>query len=441
MKRIRMTRKNVLIACLGAALCVSLSANAYLGSRRRQLHAQLAGERQRELSDVVAAMADIEVNLQKLMIASGAAQSAELLGETALLAQHVESGLSRLPMRYEAAADAMKFAGQMGQYAMHLAVRMSDGGMLSTGDEAQLGSMLTACRALNAHLSDVGERLYSEPVIEAGSTYGEEAMSWPEEAIAGESTIEYPSLIFDGPFSDGRQQGPPRGLTGERAARETCRQAAARYAGVTADRVRDAADSGGIFEAFGFTADTPAGRVNVQVTGVGAHLLWMMPEQAEYAVKRTQEECLKNAQVYLADMGFGMMEPCFVQQYDGMVVANFAAVQDGVLLYSDQVKVQISMDSGAVVGAECSQYWMNHVSRRELEPKIDEAEAAQMLSDRLTVRQSRLCVIPEESGERLCWGFEGTFGSNRYWVFVDARTGEAAQILQVAETEAGETVI
>ena len=54
-----------------------------------------------------------------------------------------------------------------------------------------------------------------------------------------------------------------------------------------------------------------------------------MPENAEFAQRRGEEECLQNAKVYLADVGFGEMEPCFVQQYDGMAVANFAAVQDG----------------------------------------------------------------------------------------------------------------
>ena len=437
----RMGRKNILIVCLGGALCVSLGVNAVLGAQRKRIHSQLAAQRQRELSDVVAAMADIEVNLQKLMIASGAAQSAELLGETALLAQHVESGLSRLPMRYETAADAMKFAGQMGQYALALAVQTADGEMLTGEDEKQIEGMLAACQALNAHLLGVGERLYTQPVSETGGVWDEEAMSWPEEAIAGDSAIAYPSLIFDGPFSDGRSEGTPKGLRGARASRETAREAAARYTGVPVGNVHDAADSGGPFEAFGFMAKTDSGDVSVQVTGVGAHLLWMMPEQAAYEERLTQEACLTEAQLYLADMGFGQMQPCFVQQYDGMVVANFAAVQDGVLLYPDQVKVQVSMESGRVVGAECSQFLMNHVTREGLEPSVSEADARDMLSPRLTVTGSRLCVIPQDAGERLCWGFEGTFAGNRYWVFVDANTSEAAQILRVAQTENGETAL
>ena len=435
------SRRRVLTAMLGVALCLSLAANAYLSAANRRVSAQLGAQRQQALADVVSAMADIEVNLQKLMIASGAPQSVSLLGETALLARHVETGLSQLPMRYEGASDAMKFVGQVGQYALALAVRLSDGSMLSNEDERQLAGMLGACQALNAHLVSVGERIYTEPVEAVSAIDGDGAMSWAEEAIAGESAIEYPSLIFDGPFSDARAQGQPKGLTGERVTREMAREAAARYAGVDVSRVRDAADSGGQFEAFGFTAQTDAGALSVQITGMGAHLLWMMPEQAAYMERLSEEECLRCAQEYLIQTGFGEMEPCFVQRYDGMVVANFAAVQDGVLLYPDQVKLQVSMESGAVVGAECMQFLMNHTQRVGLVPTVSEQEAREALSVRLTVLSSRLCVIPDGDRERLCWGFEGSYAGTVYWAFVDANTGEAAQILQVADTQDGELAL
>ena len=429
----------VLVFGLTLALGASLAANAALAQKNRTLSTSAMAQRQREMSDVVAAMADIEVNLAKLLLASGAQQSVALLGETAMLAQHVSSGLSRLPLRYETASGAMKFAGQMEDYALALAVQVSGGGMLTSDDEVQIAQLLTACRALNEHLTGAGEKLYAEDMGEA-DVYADAAAGWQDETLSG-SEISYPSLIYDGPFSDGRQEGEARGLTGEAITREQARQAAARFAGTTADRVTDAADSGGRFEAFGFTAQTESGRLSVQVTGQGGHLLWMMPEQASYAGRMSREDCLRSAQIWLADVGFGEMEACFVQAYDGMVVANFAAVQDGVLLYPDQVKVQVSMDSGAVVGAECSLYLTNHVRRAELTPGIDEEQARQMLSGRLDVQRSRLCVIPQEAGERLCWGFEGTFGDAKYYVFIDARTGEAADILRVAATPDGETAI
>ena len=135
------------------------------------------------------------------------------------------------------------------------------------------------------------------------------------------------------------------------------------------------------------------------------------------------------------------LQRCFVQQYDGMVVANFAAVQDGVILYPDQVKVQISMETGSVVGAECSMYLSNHERRLHLSPKLTSGQAQQMISGRLDVRSERLCVIPTDGGELLCWEFDGMFSGERYLVYVNALDGEAAEILRVTQTQDGETAI
>ena len=414
-------------------LGVSLLGNAVQYTRNRTLADSLAMQRQRELSDIADAMNDIEINLQKLLVATGASQSVTLLSDTALLAQLVESGLARLPLEVNTAADTMKFAGQMGQYAMALATQVSSGGMLTGEDERQLTQLLTACRALNEYLASNGETIYS--VNEKNIT-----ALLPESG--GENpAVAYPTLIYDGPFSDGRGSSAPKGLTGERITREQAREIAARAAGATSDHAQDAADSGGAFESFGFAVKTPNGSVNVQITGVGGHVLWMMPERAEFAANKDQETCLRAARMWLADMGFGQMELCFAQEYDGMVVANFAAVQDGVLLYPDQVKVQVSMESGTVVGAECTQYLSNHAPRESLDPSVSLEEAKDMVSAKLEVKNVRLCVIPQSSGERLCWGFEGAHQGAKYWVFIDAVTGEAADILRVVDTPQGETAI
>lgn len=434
----RLDRGAKLSMVFAVLLCLSVGCNAVQSAKIVSLRTCLLMERQRGLADVARAMADIEINLQKLLIASGASQSAQLLGETALLAQHVQTNISRLPMSMETAADAMKFAGQMGDYVMTLAKQVSDGSMLSSADEAQIESLLAACQGLNRHLTAMNETLYSDTADNTAAGQGD---PWPDAAQLDGSGVDYPSLIYDGPFSDGRTDKTPLGLTGERITREQAREAAARYAGTTVDHIRDAADSGGRLEAFGFLAETPEGNVSVQVTGQGGHLLWMMPEMAAFEIKRTQEECLSAAESYLVQMGFGDMERCFVQEYDGMIVANFAALQDGVLLYPDQVKLQISMETGRVVGAECSQYWMNHHPREALRPQIPVEQAQLMLSDRLTVEQARLCVIPVNEQEALCWEFRGVFSGETFYTYIDAHTGKAQEILRIARTQIGDMAI
>ena len=153
------------------------------------------------------------------------------------------------------------------------------------------------------------------------------------------------------------------------------------------------------------------------------------------------ETCLESARKWLETSGFGEIESCFIQKYDGMAVVNFAAVQNHVLLYPDQVKVQVSMETGKVVGAECSQYLMNHTERTMLDPVVSEEDAREMLSNRLDVDASRLCVIPIDEGEKLCWEFQGRFAGARYYAYVDAINGEAEKILRVEQTPDGETAI
>jgi len=91
---------------LTALLCLAVGLCGALHLREAELRREIAMQQQREMADVIAAMADIEVNLSKLLVASGARQSVSLLGETAILAQHVESGLSRLTAGERATGDA-----------------------------------------------------------------------------------------------------------------------------------------------------------------------------------------------------------------------------------------------------------------------------------------------------------------------------------------------
>jgi spore germination protein len=49
-----------------------------------------------------------------------------------------------------------------------------------------------------------------------------------------------------------------------------------------------------------------------------------------------------------------------------------------------------------------------------------------------------MAVIPTEGKkERLCYEFKGKFGENKYIVYIDANSGEEADILQVIDTDNG----
>ena len=67
-----------MLAGLTALLCLAVGLCGALHLREAELRREIAMQQQREMADVIAAMADIEVNLSKLLVASGARQSVSL---------------------------------------------------------------------------------------------------------------------------------------------------------------------------------------------------------------------------------------------------------------------------------------------------------------------------------------------------------------------------
>ena len=277
--------------------------------------------------------------------------------------------------------------------------------------------------------------------LESGAGFAYDAPG-EEQKLSG---IEYPSLLYDGPFSDGIRQGTPRGISGEEITAEQAVEAGRAFLG--ADRAQRAADMQGPIPCWGVAAQKGGVAVNMQVTRQGGKILWMAPETAGFDAALEMDACVERAQAFLAEHGFGRMQPSFTQQYDGLAVVSFAAEQDGVILYPDLVKAQVRMDTGDVVGLEANNFWMNHMQRENLTPAVDESQALRAVSGRLTVTGARLCVIPVDDGlnsgktEKLCWEIAGDWSGSRYLTYIDAETGEEEKVLKVVQGNGGTLTI
>ncbi len=127
--------------------------------------------------------------------------------------------------------------------------------------------------------------------------------------------------------------------------------------------------------------------------------------------------------------------------FDGFLTVNFAPVQDGVVLYPDLVKVQMSMETGMPVGLEAANYLANHVERRLDAPALSVEEARARLNPALDVGHGRLCVIPLDGGEALCYEFAASLDGADYLVYIDAATGEERNIYRLVKDADGTLVI
>jgi germination protein YpeB len=266
---------------------------------------------------------------------------------------------------------------------------------------------------------------------------------------AGENEQEgqqkYPVLIYDGPFAESVDKLQPKGLRGKDVSSDEAMQTALKIAGDA--QLTYSGESQSTIAAYNFSGSYPDGRfVEVSVTKKGGDILWFMSAATGGAEgvpdKNTADGYKKSAAEFLKKNGFGDMQSAYAQFYSGICLINFAAVQNGVILYSDLVKVWVDRETSKIVGLDARNYRFSHTWRDLPQLKISKQEATDLLSENLEVKDVQLALIPiTPQTEKLCWEFKGTFSGESYIVYINALTGDEEQIYRIIDSESGQLVI
>ena len=375
------------------------------------------------------------VNLRKLLVAGEAGQRQALLNGVILQSQGALSNLALLPVGQDTVSATLKFINQAGDYAGALSVRLAGGAALEASDEAALRSLSDAAAAfsrdMNALLAryEDGEAVFGGDGDAGGSLY---PLTRP--------AAEYPALLYDGPFSDGRSGGEFRALEGL-APVEEARARAGLAALPGAEDVRFTGQSAIPVDCYEYALRLNGYRLSAGVTRSGGRLLYLLCEDDVAEARLSRPDAVRSGLDFLRDNGFGDMELSYASQYRGILTANFAAVQEGVILYPDLVKLQISLRDGTVIGLEAAGYLTSHVARELPEPALSVEEAEARLGDALAPVSARLCLIPENEAEILCYEITALSGGDTFLAYIDARTGAERTLLQVVSDARGALVM
>ncbi|MDY2601080.1 MAG: germination protein YpeB [Eubacteriales bacterium] len=377
-----------------------------------------------ESSELTEGMA---VNFNKVSVAGGPAREL-LLTDVIRQAQGVQADLAVLPLSGSAIAPAMKYINQAGDFCQRLLTRLGEGDSLSSEDAANLTSLSETAAQLSLALSAIIQEY--------------EAGQWPLtdrliqlESLSGESApaVDYPTLLYDGPFSDGATGSEFKALAGmnEISAQEA-EQLLRNYVG--ADRVTKIAldgESSLPTPCYGFSLEAGGYHLSAAVTKMGGQVLYLLCSDDVTGELLSLSQCFRAAETFLLSRGYSGMELNYYSKHDGILTANYAATQNGVTLYPDLVKIQISMADGAILGVEAGNYLRNHVPRSLDLPALTEAEARARVNPALSVESVRLCVIPTDAAEVYCYEISCSGKGGTYLVYLDAVTGAEVDIMQV----------
>ncbi len=466
------TGNKLLRIALPAVLAIALVAAAFWGSEQSALAEEYKNSATamytRAFTELCDNMNNLETALGKLRVTASPAQYVLLLDDVWRLSGASVSLMSQIPASHIDTADLNSFVVRLGDYAHALTKKAVRGIPMSEEDQTQLDSLYGACIRITAELNGrlaVGDIPTAVITNEGYFTSQEEggpegALSEQEAADTASGGTEgqgsgdykdpegidgFPTLIYDGPFSESAEKLEAKGLTGTRVSEEEARSIAAKAAGL--EDIEPQGASNGAIPAYDFRGVYEDGReVDVSITQTGGHVLWLMSSATGGAdgvpEAEDAERLRKAAEDYLAANGYEGMEATYAQYYGGVAVINFAATQGDVILYSDLVKVWVDRETGGVAGVDARNYLFSHRERELKEPAVSMAEAESMLSANLTVADRALALIPvTPETERLCYEFKGTCGEEEYIVYINVENGEEEQIFRIVNTEDGQLVI
>ena len=429
-------------ALVGA--CALLAALAVLIFKQagdvRSLNARLSAVYQKAFYETCELMEGMSTNLRKLLVTGSAQQEQMLLSEIARQAQGAQDDLSQLPLGEEAVSATIKFVNQAGDFATSLAGKLAGGAAISDADYENISTLSESAGQLSARLGQLLSRYESGEDIFAGDRgeTGQESL-YP----LTDPAVSYPALLYDGPFSDAAGQTEYRALAGlpdvDAAGAERALRAFLGAGAVTELRLEG--ESSIPVDCYEFSVTANGYSMSAGVTKAGAQVLYMLPNEDVTEAVLSDAEGVEAARAFLAARGYGEMHESYFSRYDGILTVNFAAVQDDVVLYPDLVKVQVSLRDGAVIGLEAGGYLRNHVEREFTLPALSEEEALARLGGRLTAEEARLCVIPENANEYLCYEIDAYDESGEYLIYIDAQTGAEREILEVISEENGTLVM
>lgn len=443
-----------------------------LGVANRNLALAVEADRQRNFSDMAYHVEQIQGLMGKGLVAGTTRQNMRYMGDVYHHAQAAVTNFTSLPLPAEVSASVGKFLKQTGDFAQSVLRNEAAGRELDDKGRAELARLRQESINLSAQIQGIatsyqaGGFRWAPPVrfSWAGLTRGAGLPGKPATGSqapmsmipggweqVGTSMEKLPVMLYDGPFSDHVGQRSPA-TSGAPITRQDAEARMRQYLpNAQGYRVAEVVDVDGTMPAYSFRLTAAAGpgaggqpggaayTTVVDIARNGGYLVSFINSRMTGAATIDLNRASDLGREYLDTHGFRGMVPTYGQVQDGTATIAYAFRENGVLVYPDQVKIKVGLDTGEVLAVDASQFLMSHHARTIAPPQISVDEAQATLRTDLQVQRSQLALIPNLSGtgEVLTYEFLTTFGADTFLVYINANTGEEEQILQQVQTDGG----
>lgn len=445
------------ISVLCAAI-IALSVTAYAQyDRAADYEIYIEANYEHAFGELVTSMSAVDTALQKCLYATSPSMAGAICTEVFGKAQTAQMALSILPFSEIELEQTAGFISKVGDYAFALSRSAAKGNSYTDEERENIKALSNAATILAQNLeqmqSDMSDGYLSMDELSASKerlSEAEEQMEGAPITLSGGMKLveqefpEIPTLIYDGPFSE-HLSGVTSDLleNEEEVSQDEARRAAASFLGMREAMVYESGTCEGDIPCYYFTAETEGGELMLAISAAGAKPVSMICSAITGEETVSIEDAVKRAADFIKRRGFESMKESYHMKNDGSVTVNYAYEQDGVVCYSDLVKVTVALDTGKVCGFECKGYLMNHKQRELPAVAVNAETAREKVASELEIISENLALVPTEGqNEILCHEFVcQTEDERHYIVYVNAETGEQEKILILLEDDNGSLTI
>lgn len=432
--------KHRLLRLCGFALALSAifaGSTVYYANRSTQYERYVDNQYERVLSQLLNSVDQLETSLKKAQYLSPGALRQTMAADIWKESQLASYALSALPLGDQRPEHLETYLSQVGDYAYYL-MRNTAYGKDDPTEWDTLCALYKNADGVLTELDTMKQQLdagtLNWPALQttssAGQSFGEQFLQINDEFP------EYPSLIYDGPYSDHISQRTAKALEGlSPLTLEQVRQRAANLLNASSGQLRMEYETDGQIPCYGFSCGT----VTASLSKQGGFLLSLTDTRPIGQAVLTPQQAVENAQAFLRTLGLPEMRASYHTEYESILTINFHSFENDVLAYPDLIKVGIALDDGSVVRLDATGFAMNFHERSAVSPSIDAETARNTLPSTLNVRREILCYIPTTGHhEVLCWEFQCVSADERQVLqYINCETGQTENLLLLIENESG----
>lgn len=383
---------------------------------------------------------NLENKISKTIASNSSNYQRKTLLEASKNASEAEISVASLPLSQNDIQDTVKMVNQISGYTSTLAEDMVNGRDLTQDEIETLQKIDQSLIQLKLQLNDFARKLNngfsitnSCLVLENDTNDLSKTLS-----ITNNDNIEYPTMIYDGPFSDSVVNSTIKGLSGDIVSKSQVMEKLQKVFKDSIDIVYES-ETKGKFETYNFRIKTSNEEIlYVQATKIGGHILTISgagQNGESYIDYASAKEVALN---FAKDNGIENGEVVWTDTIDNDIYFNIAPTLNNIVLYPDLVKVKVNNVSGTIVGYDATSYFTNHTDRGLSKGSFSISEAVSKIQSGFEVKNKRYVLTPlDYNREVVCIEIEALKYDNTYYFYYNCLNGKLENVLKVIKTDNG----